>query len=78
MEYTKEELLAKAKRDYPIGTKFNSAYSGDSYLIDVFRPRWYNDHTIIIGSKGAVYNNGKWATIISTPETKIHFNYLIL
>ena len=83
MEYTKKELLAKAKRDYPIGTCFispvmaNNRY--DMEQVANLLPYFYSGNNIAVCSNwGVVYNNGKWATIISTPESKLTFNYLIL
>lgn len=73
-ELSKEEVLAKAKKDYPIGTKFKSL-SKDKILEvigDYFR--WSGKELILdsdsvknTDSAWIIYN-GEWAEIISKPE----------
>lgn len=90
MEYSKEELLAEAKKRYPIGTKFLDA-SGDKYypFVEVSKFKesdksWYTNKHVIVYCKQTshrgyyLYYAGKWATIISTPEPKLIYNYQIL
>ena len=66
----KDELLIKAKRDYPIGTEFKSAYSGNTFKVNSI-PNWNSVRDSIIGGEfGSLYCHGKWAEIISKPEIK--------
>jgi hypothetical protein len=70
---TKEEILKKAKRDYPIGT-IHSGYDGTgSYLIA------NHDFYVSLGGylycknkSGCIYStkNNYWAKIISKPINK--------
>jgi len=70
-EMSKEELLEEAKRRYPIGTKFKSAYSGDerkikniSFIFDGYGKDIYETNT-----GNYVYYNGKWSEIIELPKS---------
>lgn len=65
----KDELLAKAKRDYPIGTKIKSAYNNTILDITDDRFKW-DEFRNWIHSNAVVYNQSKWAEIISKPEVK--------
>lgn len=75
------ELLAEAKKRYPIGTVFKSSLNntarstvknGELYL-------WRNTDICIDNQGGySVYTNGKWAEIISMPAPQeIINNYSI-
>ena len=74
-EIVKEEapvndLLEEAKRRYPVGTKYKSVIPNDrEYTVDEqsFSLRNAN-HVWGEANKGSLYDNGKWAEIISTPE----------
>lgn len=84
MESSKEELLAKAKRDYPPGTQFRCANGNTPagsingiFTVSTYRYMGAPQNGVHSGN-GWIYLYGKWATIISTPETKLTFNYLIL
>lgn len=64
----KDALLEEAKRHYPVGTEYNCARDGhintaerDPEIIDTV------DGDIDVGV-GYVRYNGKWATIVSTPQ----------
>lgn len=63
-----ERLLEKAKKDYPIGTVFLSAYSNTKHTSNgVFEVLCEYDITV---DRMSVYWKGKWAEIISRPEDK--------
>ena len=78
----KAELIAEAKKRYPIGTVFTSPVGSDSkerYTVREFSNSeggngWYTNQHIIIYVEGItgygkyLYLNGKWADIISYPE----------
>lgn len=74
-----EELLAEAKRRYPVGTEFLSTYQGDknevkslSYEKNLsYEKSTLNVEVIQNSSGGWVYSHGKWAEIISTPTQPI-------
>lgn len=73
-----EELLEKARRDYPAGTVFKSAYNSDrkgkvthlNFFVEnknIFTDQLYDD----LAEEGigeAIYYEGVWAEIISKPE----------
>lgn len=72
---TQEErdiLLAKAERNYPMGTVFESAYSGSRRTRESKVLIWDKWKTGILDddSGGYVYDNEKWAVIVSLPEIK--------
>jgi hypothetical protein len=78
---SKDELFEKAKSDYPIGTKFIAADDNKSqYEVASFDScqsnLWISEDYIICSLKdikgygGYLYYKGKWAEIISKPETK--------
>jgi hypothetical protein len=73
---TTEEIIAEAKRRYPIGTRYRNAVNpsnDESYVMngdDVIQ--WVNDHhkpefqsVTERGSSGILYSKGNWAEIIS-------------
>lgn len=67
----KDALLKEAKRRYPVGTEYNCACDGhvntaerDPEIIDP------EDGDIDVGV-GYVRYNGKWATIVSTPQPQL-------
>lgn len=78
-QLTKDELLAKAKEMYPIGTKFISPFSNNKFEItnDNFFLDANGNIYIIVGNYTTpyVYYNGKWAEIISTPRQ--HDGYIV-
>lgn len=79
---TNEELLEKAKLDYPIGTVFELFMTYTKLTITENNHRYFdskNDNIIVSTDKGngktitngaSVYYQGKWAEIISKPETE--------
>lgn len=83
---TKEEILAKAKQDFPIGTIFKEATSDKIYTVESFDKGdtngWNTTEHIIIYVEGIqgcgkyLYYKGKWAECISRPEVIIN-NYSI-
>lgn len=81
MEYSKEEVEMQARIKFPIGTEFRSCI-GALDFVDQHKFYWSSDTDFCISSlrntKRIIYSDGKWATIISTLETKLTFNYLIL
>ena len=86
-ELSKEELLAEAKRWYPIGTKFKSVYNseGPSSEVEVVNTDFSYENSyldnygyVIQNTKtgGWLYSSVKgWARIISKPETKTDHRY---
>lgn len=69
---SKEELLAKAKRDYPVGTKFKSAY--DTLYITTCKGNYEVDFNgdVMDRTNMTIYRKAtdNWAEIISKPEVK--------
>lgn len=74
-----EELLEKARRDYPVGTKFTNIFNNSNKICTVTK----NNHNISFGdiavnadrphdgatnSSTYIYYKGKWAEIIYNPE----------
>jgi hypothetical protein len=75
---TTEEIIAEAKKRYPIGTKYKNAVNPDEsvYIMkgDDFIP-WINDFhkercqsVTEQNSPGIVHSEGVWAEIISVPD----------
>lgn len=67
------DILKEAKIRYPIGTKFRSAYN-PSRVGMVKNKHFYIQGANIFAKSSygeAVFYNGTWAEIISTPEIKI-------
>ena len=68
-------LIEEAKKRYPIGTKFKSAYmdTGTSYTVstrDFYV--WNGNHIVVDGKRGpSVYFAGKWSEIIKEEPIKI-------
>lgn len=87
---TNEELLAEAKRRYPVGTIFRVAHIIDK--ICTIKDHKYEKNTFVNNSSGlhinflineiddcnmgSVYFNGEWAEIISLPKD-IKYDYVI-
>lgn len=66
---TKEELLAEAKRRYPIGTKYKSTSGNINTVESMVWPNSGQDDVIWAESgKGILYDRGKWAEIIESPK----------
>lgn len=79
-----EELLEKARRDYPAGTVFKSAFNPDrkgkvthlNFFVEnenIFTDQLYDD----LAEEGigeAIYYEGVWAKIISNPKVKEDMN----
>ena len=64
------DLLEEAKRRYPVGTKFISAYDKKSkFQVDEDFYSFWDLFNIVVNRKNgpSIYNNGVWAEIISTP-----------
>ena len=86
-EQSSDELLAEAKRWYPIGTKFKSVYNseGPSSEVEVvntdfsYEDSYLDDYGYVIQNRktgGWLYSSVKgWAEIISKPETKTDHRY---
>ena len=90
---SKEELLEKAKRDYPPGTKFYPAHISQEDIavvptegeikdvgenIGVFETGTCVYYNTPKGWSMVIYYCGHWAKIIPTPNPKLNLNYLIL
>ena len=75
---TEESLLEEVKRKYPVGTVIKKISGNDFYTIQNDLFAFYGDNTIIHKlpfdddsySVSTIYQYGKWAEIISLPETK--------
>jgi len=83
-----KEILEKARRDYPPGTKFispqdNCVYIVNDDLSNPYKNNWLCDRWLIIDIKsknnrrilsmgGFLCFNDKWAEIISLPHPKIY------
>lgn len=79
----KEELIAEAKKRYPVGTVFLEAISDKpQYTVRKISDSeggagWYTDEHIIIYVEGItscgkyLYRDGKWADIVSYPKDYI-------
>ena len=76
------ELLEKAKRDYPIGTKFKSVYDDEKTHTCNNEPYDYIGHIYVLGAKlepRRIYDKdkNKWAEIINkNTMTQQEFNSL--
>lgn len=67
-DLSEEELMAKARHDYPIGTTYKSASNGTICIVE--KPNFkFISLTNIWGEpgKGLLYSNGRWAEIINQP-----------
>ena len=65
---TPEELLAKAKRDYPIGTEYIGLRDNEPYtarLTPSWIPKGCNEYYGIQVGTDYVYREGKWAEIVT-------------
>lgn len=75
-EEINEALLNEAKRRYPIGTHFKSAYKPNyprTYTVEKDYYSWYRDGNIVVNHKmgPSIYCNGNWAEIVeSKPEIR--------
>jgi len=65
-----EARLARAKKDYPIGTKYIDANTGNmGECVAIKEPVYIGkDWTCIEAGFGYVYHNGKWAEIVKQSE----------
>ena len=84
MTSTEEELLAEAKRRYPIGTKFrcvNGNCHGKAVADDIWEVSNYGKASMkthgIHSGNGWILLHGKWAEIVELPEPKIVNDYEI-
>lgn len=67
---TKEELLEKAKRNYPVGTIIKLSNGNTT---DVKENIYFDKSDLNViwnDGYGRIYDNGKWAEIVSKPEEK--------
>lgn len=65
-ELTRDELLAEAKRRYPVGTKFKGLGYGKVEISEI-PPRYFlfgKNYIAVKGTGGVVYLHGRWAKII--------------
>lgn len=79
---TNEEIMAKAKRDYPVGTTYYIAHMNDEIATvsntDTFEMLDDNSIQESHGNEDknghyyteCILHDGKWATIISSPKPK--------
>lgn len=69
---TKQELLEKAKKDYPIGSEFLDVENNK--ITTVYGYAYYDSGIIYSHNQGSggrlLYKNGIWAKIISSPVKK--------
>lgn len=61
---TKEELLAEAKRRYPVGTKYRSVLFGKKYESKFETEFCIGLKSVWEKGGGTVYSDGKWAKIV--------------
>ncbi len=84
----KAELVAEAKKRYPVGTVFLDAFEKNEkqYTVKEFSDYeggngWYDDNYIIVYVEGIdgcgkyLYRDGKWADIVSLPNKEIPTKY---
>lgn len=68
-----DELLAKATRDYPPGTTFESIYSGHTFtILGKMYKSFDNIKCDNNGETPYIYKDGKWSKIISLPHSKVY------
>ena len=77
---TKEELIAEAKRRYPIGTKYISATDPDTKVKILVKDSYtyrnpFEDSIWAHGGGGTLHQDGLWAEIVSTPVSETINNY---
>jgi len=76
-----EERLEYARKHYPVGTVFKSAWDEVEFTSrGKIMLNTYNEYKgdIIDDENGCIYTDGKWAEIISTPEQKETPKYPIM
>ena len=67
----KEGVLAEARKRYKDGDVYKSAFSGSSYTVkNINSIKLDSDGDIRVDSRGYLFVNGKWATIIKETITK--------
>ena len=75
-EEINEALLNKAKKNYPVGTHFKSAFRPNNleiYSVEKDYYSWYRDGNIVVNHRvgPSIYHNGNWAEIVeSRPEIR--------
>lgn len=76
-EIDMKEIQEEAKKRFPIGCKFIPAYSGNTYTLieDSSTYKIYEKNIFAHYMSGNLYYNGKWATLVSLPETKKEMFY---
>ncbi len=77
-EPTPEQLLAKCKEMYPIGTKYYSITEKKEFIAKQEPQFWFYDKSKIYVTAlgGFIYADGKFAEIISLPEQRKIIGYL--
>lgn len=72
IKFLDEDLLGKANREYPIGTKYLSAGTGS---LQIVKGKFYliGDYQITDNYGGSVYLNGKWAEIIHSKTNNMEY-----
>lgn len=75
-----EDILAKARKEYPIGTRYKPiGSSGNLYATSVTvtrEPNWH-DSSSIEGGPGFIYYQGKWAQVVKTAENSIDYDAIL-
>lgn len=75
---TDQELLNEAKRRFPVNCEYRSTENSLDFIDST--GTWSIAAGIVVfsghGTSRHLYDNGRWATLISYPSIK--FNYLIL
>lgn len=71
----KEEMMEKAYRDYPVGTKYKSPTPRGCeliYTVEEQNFKWINE-SIIWGEEGkeCLYYDGRWAEIVDLPKKEL-------
>ena len=65
--FQRQELLEEAKRRYPVGTRFKSAFNNDCKgEVSTTNFYWWFDTDIVVDVRGgkSVYSKGAWAEVI--------------
>jgi hypothetical protein len=72
-----KDIQEEAKKRFPIGCKFIPVGSTNIYTLleDSCTYKIHYKHIYAHDCHGSLYNNGKWATLVSLPETKKEMFY---
>lgn len=76
-EIDMKEIQEEAKKRFPIGCKFIPVDGDDTYTLieDSYTYTIHSKQIYAHDCHGTLYDNGKWATLVSSPETKKEMFY---